>query len=65
MVGALLAAGTSAQSKSASPWLVRVVLSCLLIFCTAVMIFEILFLFGLWVFEPDWLLNHSQLVSLV
>ena len=22
--------------------------------------FEILFPFGLWVFEPDWLLNHSQ-----
>ena len=26
------------------------------------MSFEILFPFGLWVFEPDWLLNHSQLV---
>ena len=31
-------------------------------FYTAVMSFEILFPFGLWVFEPDWLLNHSQLV---
>ena len=26
------------------------------------MSFEILFPFGLWVFEPGWLLNHSQLV---
>ena len=38
------------------------VLSCLLTLYTAVMSFEILFPFGLWVFEPDWLLNHSQLV---
>ena len=40
------------------------VLSCLLLLTlyTAVMSFEILFPFGLWVFEPDWLLNHSQLV---
>ena len=38
------------------------VLSCLLTLHTAVMSFEILFPFGLWVFEPDWLLNHSQLV---
>ena len=29
---------------------------------TAVMSFKILFPFGLWVFEPDWLLDHSQLV---
>ena len=29
---------------------------------TAVMSFEILFPFGLWVSEPGWLLNHSQLV---
>ena len=36
------------------------VLSCLLTLYTAVMSFEILFPFGLWVFEPDWLLNHSQ-----
>ena len=27
-----------------------------------VMSFEILFPFGLWVSEPGWLLNHSQLV---
>ena len=40
----------------------HLVLSCLLTFYTAVMSFEILFPFGLWVFEPDWLLNHSQLV---
>jgi len=26
------------------------------------MSFEILFPFGLWVFEPGWLLDHSQLV---
>ena len=38
------------------------VLSCLLTLYTAVMSFEILFPFGLWVFEPDWLFNHSQLV---
>ena len=38
------------------------VLSCLLTLYTAVMSFEILFPFGLWVSEPDWLLNHSQLV---
>ena len=38
------------------------VLSCLLTLYTAVMSFEILFPFGLWVFEPDWLLDHSQLV---
>ena len=25
------------------------------------MIFEILFPFGLWVFEPGWLLDHSQI----
>ena len=31
------------------------VLSCLLTLYTAVMSFEILFPFGLWVFEPDWL----------
>ena len=38
------------------------VLSCLLTLYTAVMSFEILFPFGLWVFfEPDRLLNHSQL----
>ena len=37
------------------------VLSCLLILYTAVMSFEILFPFGLWVSEPGWLLNHSQL----
>ena len=45
-------------------WLVCLVLSCLLtlLVYTAVMSFEILFPFGLWVFEPDWLLNHSQLV---
>ena len=33
------------------------VLSCLLALYTAVMSFEILFPFGLWVFEPGWLLN--------
>ena len=38
------------------------VLSCLLTLYTAVMSFEILFPFGLWVSEPGWLLNHSQLV---
>ena len=38
------------------------VLSCLLTLYTAVMSFEILFPFGLWVFEPDGLFNHSQLV---
>ena len=38
------------------------VLSCLLTLYTAVMSFEILFPFGLWVIEPDWLRNHSQLV---
>ena len=38
------------------------VLSCLLTLYTAVMSFEILFPFGLWVSEPDRLLNHSQLV---
>ena len=38
------------------------VLSCLLTLYTAVMSFEILFPFGLWVFEPGWLLDHSQLV---
>ena len=38
------------------------VLSCLLALYTAVMSFEILFPFGLWVFEPGWLFNHSQLV---
>ena len=37
------------------------VLSCLLTLYTAVMSFEILFPFGLWVSEPGWLLNHSQL----
>ena len=42
--------------------LLSLVLSCLLTLYTAVMSFEILFPFGLWVFEPDWLLNHSQLV---
>ena len=36
--------------------------SCLLTLYTAVMSFEILFPFGLWVSEPGWLLNHSQLV---
>ena len=38
------------------------VLSCLLTLYTAVMSFEILFPFGLWVFvfEPDCLLNHNQ-----
>ena len=41
---------------------VRAVLSCLLTLYTAVMSFEILFPFGLWVSEPGWLLNHSQLV---
>ena len=40
----------------------RLVLSCLLTLYTAVMSFEILFPFGLWVSEPGWLLNHSQLV---
>ena len=35
------------------------VLSCLLTLYTAVMSFEILFPFGLWVSEPGWLLNHS------
>ena len=40
----------------------RLVLSCLLTLYTAVMSFEILFPFGLWVFEPGWLLVHSQLV---
>ena len=44
----------------------REVLSCLLFLYTAVMSFEILFpfvlQFGLWVFEPGWLLDHSQLV---
>ena len=37
-------------------------MSCLLTLYTAVMSFEILFPFGLWVSEPGWLLNHSQLV---
>jgi len=37
------------------------VLSCLLTLYTAVMSFEILLPFGLWVFEPGWLLDHSQL----
>ena len=32
---------------------------------TAVMNFETLFPLGLWVFEPDWLLDHSQLVNLI
>ena len=38
--------------------------SCLLLVAlyAAVMSFEILFPFGLWVSEPGWLLNHSQLV---
>ena len=36
-------------------------LSCLLTLHTAVMSFEILFPFGLWVFGPGWLqLNHSR-----
>ena len=38
------------------------VLSCLLTLYTSVMSFGILFPFGLWVSEPGWLLNHSQLV---
>ena len=38
------------------------VLSSLLTLYTAVMSFEILFPFGLWVFEPGWLLDHSRLV---
>ena len=38
------------------------VLSCLLTLYTAVMSFEIPFPFGLWVFEPGWVLDHSQLV---
>ena len=42
----------------------RLVLSCLLTLYTAVMSFGSLFPFGLWVFEPDWLLNHSQLVCM-
>ena len=39
-----------------------VVNSNLLALYIAVMSFEILFPFGLLVFEPDWLPNHSQLV---
>ena len=38
------------------------VLSCLLTLYNAVMSFEIMPPLGLWVFEPDWLLDHSQLV---
>jgi len=34
----------------------------LLTLYTSVMSFEVLFPFGLWVFEPGWLLDHSQLV---
>ena len=30
---------------------------------TAVLSFEIMFPFGLWVFESGWLLDHSELVS--
>ena len=38
------------------------VLSCLLALYTAVLSFEILFSFGLWIFvEPDWLFENSQL----
>ena len=48
--------------RSATDRRTVLVLSCLLTLYTAVMSFEILFPFGLWVFEPDWLLNHSQLV---
>ena len=41
----------------------RLVLSCLLALYTAVMSFEILCpTFGLWVFGPGWLLDHSRLV---
>ena len=29
------------------------------------MSFENLFPFGIWVFEPDWSLDHSQLVNLI
>ena len=38
------------------------VLSCLFTLYTAVMSFEISVPFGLWVFGPGWLLDHSQLV---
>lgn len=29
------------------------------------MSFETLFPLGLWVFEPDWFLDHSQLVNMI
>ena len=56
--GELFLTGTPAVGASG----ILLVLSCLLTLYTAVMSFEILFPFGLWVFEPGWLLNHSQLV---
>ena len=53
---------TEVRNGSPSSQVHVTVLSCLFTLYTAVMSFEILFPFGLWVFEPDWLLNHSQLV---
>ena len=54
--------GHERAAKLVPTWVLCLVLSCLLTLYTAVMSFEILFPFGLWVSEPDWLLNHSQLV---
>ena len=58
----LVGAGAPHAERGGAEAIIERVLSCLLALYTAVMSFEILFPFGLWVFEPGWLLNHSQLV---
>ena len=54
-----LGAAVAFAFRAARAGPVVVVLSCLLALYTAVMSFEILFPFGRWVFEPDWLLDHT------